>query len=272
MNKPINIMQLNEPIVMGIINATPDSFYNKGRDNSLQEIEFKANKMIAEGATILDVGGMSTKPNSIEISIKEEIERAIPVIEMMRKNHSDILISIDTYRSEVAQKAIKAGANIINDISGGQLDSSIIDIAVKYNVPYICMHIQGNPRTMQMNPSYENVVDDVMNYFQERLITFSKKGLENIILDVGFGFGKTIEHNYTLLKNLSQFKKLDKPILAGLSRKSMIYKPLNSDAEHALNGTTALNMIALQQGANVLRVHDVMEAVECVKLYGFANC
>jgi dihydropteroate synthase len=251
---------------MGILNVTPDSFYNKGRASELDDILADAKKMIADGATILDIGGMSTRPNAKEISIDEEIKRVIPIITTLRKMDSSILISIDTYRSEVAREAMKVGANIINDISGGELDAAIIDVAIEFNATYICMHMQGNPRTMQIEPKYDDVVQEIYSFFEQRINSFSKKGLGSIVLDVGFGFGKTIEHNYKLLKNLSSFNSLEKPILAGLSRKSMVYRPLNINAEQALNGTTALNMIALQQGIKILRVHDVKEAMECVKL------
>lgn len=266
MNATLNIQELENPIVMGILNATPDSFYNKGRASNLEAILANAQKMMQDGASILDVGGMSTRPNATVISIDEELERVIPVIVSLRDMNANMPISIDTYRSEVAQEALKAGAIVINDVSGGLLDERIIEVAIQNHATYVCMHMQGNPSNMQLNPTYDDVVKEVYQFFEKRLEHFASKGLQDVILDVGFGFGKTIAHNYALLKNMSQFNALGKPLLAGLSRKSMIYKPIGLSAEEALNGTTALNMIALQQGAKILRVHDVKEAVECVKL------
>jgi dihydropteroate synthase len=267
MTNEVNLITLEKPIVMGILNATPDSFYQDNQGFSFHVVKEKANKMIEEGAMILDIGGMSTRPQSVEISLQEELNRVLPIIEAIRKAQPAIIISIDTYRSEVAQMAIEAGANMINDISGGYFDKKIISTAVNNNVSFVCMHMQGRPSSMQMNPTYNDVVQEVMIYFEERLSTFSKMGLKNVILDVGFGFGKSLSHNFDLLKNMSHYLTLGKPLLAGISRKSMIYKLLKTDAVNALNGTTALNMIALQQGAKILRVHDVKEAVECVQLY-----
>ena len=226
MNASLNIQALENPVVMGILNATPDSFYNQGRASSLEAILANAQKMISEGASILDVGGMSTRPNATVISVDEELERVIPVIISLREMHANMPISIDTYRSKVAQEALKAGATVINDVSGGLLDERIIDVAIAHKASYVCMHMQGNPSNMQVYPTYEDVVKEVYQFFENRLEHFASKGLQDVVLDVGFGFGKTIAHNYTLLKNMSQFTALGKPLLAGLSRKSLIYKPL----------------------------------------------
>ncbi|HOZ50900.1 MAG TPA: dihydropteroate synthase [Chitinophagaceae bacterium] len=264
--KGITISREN-PLIMGILNATPDSFYNKGRESSLAELELNAMNMIANGATILDIGGQSTRPKAEMISAEKELERVLPIIKAIHSKFPSTILSIDTFRSEVAEKCLDAGADIINDISGGELDPKIIDIAIQYKVPYICMHMQGTPETMQINPHYENVSLEVFQYLNQKINWMNDKGLEDIILDLGFGFGKTISHNYQLLNQLSLFLDLGKPLLAGLSRKSMIYKPLGTDAQQALNGTTALNMIALQNGASILRVHDVKEAKEVVTLY-----
>lgn len=267
MNCNGKILNLDEPVVMGILNVTPDSFYNKGRENKLDELINKSTQMIGEGASILDIGGQSTRPKADMISADEEIKRVLPLIEAIHARFPSTILSIDTFRSEVAKAAINGGADIINDISGAELDPAIIDIAISKKVPYICMHMQGTPETMQDHPHYEDVCLEVYEYFKQKIRMFEQQGLVDIILDVGFGFGKTIHHNYQLLNQMYLFQSLGKPMLAGLSRKSMVYKPLHSSAEYALNGTTALNMIALQNGAKILRVHDVKEAKECVTLF-----
>lgn len=256
-----------EPFVMGILNVTPDSFYTKGRNNSIQEHVDKAGEMLEHGAAILDIGGMSTRPGSEVITEETEQDRVLPVIEAIKQYFPDSFISVDTYRASVARIAIKSGADIVNDISAGDMDPEMHATVAAMNVPYIAMHMQGTPETMQQNPTYENVSAEVLDYFIQKIKQCNDAGIKDIILDPGFGFGKTIEHNYSLLKNLHVFHILEKPILTGLSRKSMVYKPLKSDAEHALNGTTALHMLALQQGASVLRVHDVKEARECIRLF-----
>ena len=261
------LIDLSIPIVMGIINVTPDSFYDGGKSNSETKALRQVEKMIKDGATILDIGGVSTRPGSKEVSLAEELNRVIPIIKAIRKEYQDIIISIDTFRSKVALEAITSGAAIINDISAGRFDSNMFSEVGKLAVPYILMHMQGKPSTMQNNPNYNNVVEEVVDFMIEKVGELRKFGVKDIILDPGFGFGKTVEHNFQLLKNMHAFKILGLPILAGVSRKSMICKPLKINPKDALNGTTALHMIALQQGAKILRVHDVKEAMETIKLW-----
>lgn len=251
---------------MGIINTTPDSFYDGGKSNSIENALKQAKKHLNEGATIVDVGGYSSRPGAAEVTEKEELERVIPVIKAIINAFPEAIISIDTFRSNVAQKAIEAGAAIINDISAGDLDANMFATVAKLNVPYIMMHMQGTPETMQNNPAYKNIIQEITYYFSGRINTLRKLGVNDIIIDPGFGFGKTLEHNYEILGKLNHFQLLGAPVLAGLSRKSMIYKLLNTNAEGALNGTIAANMIALQNGATILRVHDVREAIECVRI------
>ncbi len=257
----------DEPCAMGILNVTPDSFYTKGRNNSLQEHIDKAGRMLEEGAAILDVGGMSTRPGAEMITEQAELERVLPVIEGIKQYFPETVISIDTFRAEVAKNAVQAGAGIVNDISAGEMDAEMLSVTASLRVPYIAMHMKGTPQNMQQNPVYDNVSQEVFDYFKEKIRQCETAGITDIILDPGFGFGKTIEHNYRLLKDLELLRITQKPVLAGISRKSMVYKPLKSDAEKALNGTTALHMLALQQGASILRVHDVKEASECIKLF-----
>jgi dihydropteroate synthase len=255
---------IDEPVIMGIINATPDSFY-KGNIND--DILLLATKMIADGAAILDIGGQSTRPGSERITAEEELKRVLPVIETISKNFPDIVISIDTYYGEVAAAAVKAGATIVNDISAGNMDEAMITTVAALKVPYICMHMQGTPNTIQQAPHYTDVAKEVLDFFIAKLEQCKKAGIMDIIIDPGFGFGKTIAHNFSLLKKMEVFKILNTPILAGLSRKSTIYKTLNTTADDALNGTTVLNTLALQNGANILRVHDVKEAAETITLF-----
>lgn len=261
------LLNLSNPIVMGILNITPDSFFDGAVHTTEIEILTHVEKMLTEGATIIDIGGMTSKPGSVEISCDEELKRVIPVIEKIRKQFPHAYLSIDTYRSKVASVAIVAGADIINDISAGEWDSEIIQIAAQAKVPYIAMHIQGRPIDMQQNPSYTNVTEEVYDYFVEKIRVCTDLGIHDLIIDPGFGFGKTIENNYQLLHDMAVFSNLSKPILAGISRKSMICKPLNVNPSNAINGTTALHMIALQNGADILRVHDVKEALQCIKLF-----
>ena len=261
------LISLDTPKVMGIINATPDSFFGESRKENTADIVATAGKMINDGAAILDIGGMSSRPGAEEISVEQEIERVVPAIESILKEHPDTLISIDTYRSEVAKAAIHAGAKIINDISGGEIDNKILAVAAADDIPYICMHMKGTPQNMQNNPTYTNVVLEVFKNLQKKIVRCRKAGIKDVIIDLGFGFGKTLKHNYQLLREMDYFQQLDCPILAGLSRKSMLYKPLGITPEESLNVTTAAHMIALQNGANILRVHDVKEAVECVKVW-----
>jgi len=265
------VLVINKPIVMGIINATPDSFFQDSRRTNADSAIEKAAQMINEGATIIDIGGQSTKPGSEPITAAEEIERVVPIIKEITKTFPDVFISIDTYYSSVAQAAVEAGASIVNDISGGLFDDEMIPTVARLGVPYICMHIQGTPKTMQDNPVYKNVTNDVLDYFIQRIAVCKEAGIKDVIVDVGFGFGKSTAHNYQLLKSLPAFKMLGKPLLVGVSRKGMIYKPLGITANEALNGTTVVNTIALQLGANILRVHDVKAAKEAIDLLELIN-
>ena len=261
------IIDLSSPVVMGILNITPDSFFKGYLDYSHEEIIGLARNMIIQGATILDIGGQSTRPGSIRISAEEELERVIPVIEKLHQYFPETIISIDTYYSKVALSAVNAGASIVNDISAGNLDDDMISTVGQLNVPYIAMHMQGIPETMQQNPQYENVVKEVIEYFIYKKQDYIKAGIKDIILDPGFGFGKTNEHNYELLRELSALNILDCPVLAGVSRKGMIYKTLGVSPSEALNGTTVANTMALMNGAKILRVHDVKEAIEAITIF-----
>ncbi len=263
-----NLLDLSQPIVMGIINCTPDSFYQESHKQETDEIVAQAEKMMEEGAAIVDIGGASTRPQAAEVSEQEEMDRALPAIEAISKHFPKLWISIDTYRSTVAKAAIEAGARIVNDISAGLFDLQMMETVASLKVPYIAMHNRGTAQTMHQNPSYTNIIEEVISELQELVVRSHHAGIVDVILDPGFGFAKNIEHNFELLNQMAQLRILGKPILAGISRKSMIYKSLKTDASKALNGTTALHMVALQQGANILRVHDVKEAVECVQLFG----
>jgi dihydropteroate synthase len=263
-----NLLDLSQPIVMGIINCTPDSFYQESRKQETDEIVAQAQKMMEEGAAIVDIGGASTRPQAAEVSEQEEIDRVIPAIQAISKHLPDMWISVDTYRSTVAKAAIEAGARMVNDISAGLFDAQMLESVAALKVPYIAMHNRGTAQTMHQNPNYANITEEVMSELQEVIVRCHNAGIVDVILDPGFGFAKNIEHNFELLNHMAQLRLLGKPILAGISRKSMIYKSLNTDASNALNGTTALHMVALQQGANILRVHDVREAVECIELFG----
>jgi dihydropteroate synthase len=265
------IVEVSAPCVMGILNATPDSFYPGSRINSVDSATQMAEKMIAEGASILDVGGQSTRPGAELISESEECKRVVPVIAQIRKQHPDILISVDTFYAEVAKQALDAGASIINDISAGEADDKMFEVVAAYKVPYMLMHKKGMPQTMQQNPQYQDVVHEVLQYLAHRIRLANEAGIMDIVIDPGFGFGKTLEHNYTLLKKLNLFSMLDCPILVGVSRKSMIWKPLGIHAETSLSATQAVHMAALLNGADILRVHDVKEAVETIRLYGLIS-
>ncbi|MDB4344271.1 dihydropteroate synthase [bacterium] len=251
---------------MGIINVTPDSFYDGGKNNSVETAITQVRKHLKEGAKVIDIGGYSSRPGADEVTEQEELNRTIPVIEAVLIAFPDTIISIDTFRSNVAKKAIEAGAAIINDISAGDLDENMFSVVAEKQVPYILMHMQGTPETMQNNPNYKNIIQEITHYFSEKINTLRKKGVIDIIIDPGFGFGKTLEHNYEILGKLNHFQLLNVPILAGVSRKSMIYKLLEISPQESLNGTIAANIIALRNGATILRVHDVKEAAECVKL------
>ena len=260
------LLVVDKPLVMGIINVTPDSFYERSRFNDEAKIVELVEKMRVDGVDIIDVGGQSTRPGSMEISAEEESERVVRVIKLLHKHFPELILSIDTFYSTVALAAIHAGAAMVNDISGGQRDPNMLSVVGTLNVPYVCMHIKGMPATMQQHAEYENIGLEILDYFINRIDACHKAGIKDVIIDPGFGFAKTIAHNFQLLKQLSIFKPLDVPILCGLSRKSTVYKTVNSTAEEALNGTTVLNTIALLNGANILRVHDVKEAREAIQL------
>ena len=260
-------MDISKPVVMGILNATPDSFYSKGHGSDINTLLETVEKMLKEGASILDIGGASTKPGQELLDADEELRRAIPVVMAIHQHFPDTWLSIDTYNSRVAREAVDAGADIVNDVSSGRFDTEMLLTVAALKVPYIAMHMLGSPKTMQLDPQYDNVVKQVYNYLQDVGVRCAALGIPEVIIDPGFGFGKSLEHNFQLLGALHTFKALGKPILAGLSRKSMICKALKVNPPQALNGTTALNMVALQQGANILRVHDVKEAMEVIKLY-----
>ena len=265
------LINLSAPKVMGILNITPDSFFDGGKHSTKELILAQVNKMLKEGATFIDIGAYSSRPGAKHISEKEELTRLLPVLDLILKNFPETIISVDTFRSNVAKKAITEGASLINDISAGAMDNKMFNIVAKLQVPYIIMHMQGTPQNMQTNPNYKNVVTDVMFYFSKKLQQLRTEGVNDIIADVGFGFGKTIEHNYTLLNNLELFNNLEIPILSGISRKSMLYKPLDISPNEALNATTIANTIALQKGTNILRVHDVKEAIEAIKILELLN-
>ena len=265
------LIDLSTPKVMGILNITPDSFYNGGMYKDQSNIVNQVQKMLDEGATFIDVGAYSSKPNANEVSLDEELSRILPIITLLVKQFPDIIISVDTFRAEVAKQCIAKGAALVNDISAGHLDENMLETVAKLNVPYIMMHMRGNPKTMQQQTNYDNILKEVLFYFSERITTARALGIKDIIIDPGFGFAKTLEQNFELLNVLEGFKITNLPLLAGLSRKSMIYKTLETSATEALNGTTALNMVALQKGAAILRVHDVKEAVECITLFNTLN-
>lgn len=261
------LIDLTRPKVMGILNITPDSFYDGGRYNSEAEILSRVDTMLSEGATFIDIGAYSSRPNADHISENEEISRLIPIVELLVKNFPDIILSIDTFRNQVAKEAILAGGSLINDISAGGLDDQMFKTIAELQVPYILMHMQGNPQTMQSNTDYEDLLKDMIHYFSEKLVQLRQLGVNDLIIDPGFGFSKTLEQNFELLQKLGLLKTFKLPLLAGLSRKSMLYKTLNIDAENALNATTAAHMIALTNGAQILRVHDVKEAQEAILIF-----
>ena len=269
-NKACEVLSVNNPIVMGILNITPDSFYDGGTLKTDTDILFRVEKMLSEGAAIIDIGAISTRPGANEVSESEELNRLTPVIDLISKKIPGTILSIDTYRSNIAKRAIETGAHIINDISGGNLDPKMFETIATLKVPYIMMHMQGTPATMQQNPQYTDVVEDILDFFKVQIIKLNSLGVtDNIVLDPGFGFGKTVEHNFQILKSLQRFSETGFPVLAGLSRKSMVNKVIGTMPENALNGTTALNVLALLNGASILRVHDVKEAVQAIKLVNF---
>jgi len=260
------LVDLTSPKVMGILNITPDSFFDGGKYKNESDILTHTEKMLSNGATFIDVGAYSSRPGAKHISEEEELKRIVPVINLLVKNFPEIIISVDTFRSKIAQETINYGAAIVNDISGGKMDDKMFETVAKLQVPYILMHMLGTPQNMQKNPVYKDVTKEIISFFAAQIQKLHQLKLNDIIIDVGFGFGKTIDHNFEILKNLSLFKNLDAPILAGISRKSMLYKTLDISAQEALNATTSANTIAILNGANILRVHDVKEAVEAVKI------
>ena len=264
------IHTLSTPWVMGILNITPDSFYEESRITKPLEAVERAEQMLSQGAKIIDIGGYSSRPGASLVSQEEEwnrLQNVIPAVRALTDKIPGTFISVDTFRASVAEKAINAGAHMINDISAGNLDNKMHKVVAKLKCPYILMHMQGDPRTMQDNPSYRHITQDIVKFFSERLPKLHDMGIHDTIVDVGFGFGKTLEHNYQLLRELHAFQLLGRPILIGISRKSMVYKALNNTAEESLNGSTALHMAALLQGSNILRVHDVKEVQETITLF-----
>ena len=260
------LIDLTTPKIMGILNLTPDSFYDGGLYNNTDRALAQTEKMLLEGATFIDIGGASSKPGAVEISTDEELARVLPVIEEIHKTFPETIISIDTYKSDVAKLAVAAGAAMVNDISGGKLDPKMLKAVGALGVPYVVMHMQGTPQNMQDKPSYDNILTEIRSFFAAKIDAAHKAGIHDVIIDPGFGFGKTLEHNYSVRKNQSSIKMNGIPLLIGVSRKSMIYKLLQAEVTEALNGTTVLNTVALQQGAQILRVHDVKEAHQAVQL------
>ena len=264
-----NLLDLSEPKIMGILNITPDSFYDGGKFKEETALLKQVEKMLAEGATFIDIGGYSSRPGAKDISEEVEKERVLPAVEIIIKKFPECIISVDTFRSTIAKLAVEAGASLINDISGGSLDKKMPEVVAALQVPYILMHMQGTPQTMNTLTNYENLLKEIVDYFHQKISMFQALGVKDIIIDPGFGFAKTIDQNFELLQKLDSMKILEKPILVGLSRKSTIWKTLSIKPEEALNGTTSLNTVALLKGANILRVHDVKEAMEIVKLLAF---
>lgn len=260
------LLDLSGPIIMGILNVTPDSFYDGGFYDNQKKVIDQVEKMINDGASIIDIGGYSSRPGADNISPDVELARVLPIVKLIKERFSKILISIDTFRSEVAKQCVENGADIINDISGGSLDSKMFETVAKLNVPYIIMHMRGNPSNMMDKTNYENIIDEMENYFSKKIELAKSFGINDIIIDPGFGFAKTTKQNFDILKNLTYLKKLDKPLLVGVSRKSMIYKTLNLSPIDSLNGSTVLHTILLLKGANIIRVHEVKEANECIRL------
>jgi dihydropteroate synthase len=260
------ILEFNNKKIMGILNISSDSFYDGGNYIDLESATTRVSEMVNEGADIIDLGAVTSKPGSEIINGLDELKIVSKFIDEISLNFSKIILSIDTYNSEVAEYALNKGFSIINDISAGKYDERLIDVVKDYNAGYVLMHMKGDPKNMQLNPEYSNIYNSVYDFFDKKIEILNRKGINNIIIDPGFGFGKTIDHNFDLLKRLNDFKVLKRPILVGLSRKSMIYKYLNLTPSDALNGTTSLNTIALEKGADILRVHDIKEANECIKL------
>lgn len=269
-NKTLNVrgrlIDLTEPKIMGILNVTPDSFYDGFKYTDETSILKQVERMVSEGADFIDVGGNSTRPGAENISEEEELKRVLPAIKSISKNFSTVVISIDTFRANVAKRTIEEGASIVNDISGGNLDPSMFETIASLQAPYILMHMKGTPQTMMKEATYENLLKEILDYFHQKLFALHKLGIKDIIIDPGFGFAKSVDQNFDLLNKLDRLEIFEKPIMVGLSRKSMIWRTLNTNPESALNGTTALNTIALIRGASILRVHDVREAKEVIQL------
>lgn len=260
-------LDLSTPQVMGILNVTPDSFFDGGRFANVESAIMRTEQMVEQGAGIIDIGAASTRPGSVQPSVEEEWSRLRPALEEIRGIFPSVVISVDTWRAEIARRAVECGANMVNDISGGQMDDLMFPTMGRLYSAYVCMHMKGTPETMQNNPHYTDVVKEVRDFFSTTLSKLSRAGVSNVVIDPGFGFGKDVQHNYALMRQLETFTSFHRPVLVGVSRKSMITRLFGVSKDEALNGTTALHMIALQKGANILRVHDVKEAVECVKIH-----
>ena len=260
------LIDLSTPKVMGILNSTPDSFFDGGQYTNEKNLLLQAEKMLREGATFIDIGGYSSRPGADHISQDEELKRVLPAITLILRHFPETLISIDTFRSHVAVQCIAAGAALINDISAGSMDNNMMAAIAAHQVPYIMMHLKGTPQNMQQHAHYKNSVKDILFYFSEKAALARALGINDLLIDPGFGFAKTLQHNYEILRHLECFKTMELPLMVGISRKSMIYKALNINAKEALNGTTSLHTVALIKGANILRVHDVKEAMECIAL------
>ena len=265
------LITFDKPKVMGIINITPDSFYEGSRHREMNDILKQVDKMMEQGADLIDIGGYSSRPGADDIPLQEELDRVIPVIRNVADKFPQVRISVDTFRSQVAEQVLDNGAAMINDISAGLLDDAMMDVVSKYQVPYVMMHMKGTPQTMRSLNQYDDLITEIIHYFSERIRRANELGINDLIIDPGFGFAKNIDQNFELLKRLSHLEHLELPLLIGVSRKSMVHKTLGIKPEEALNGTTALNMLALDRGASILRVHDVKEAVECCKLYDRIN-
>ncbi len=259
-------LQYNFPQIMGILNVTPDSFFDGNRYRTEQAVLNRVSQMLSEGADIIDIGAFSSRPGADFVSYKEERKRLMPFLKQIKKHFPQAVLSIDTYRHQIAQEAIAEGVHIINDISAGNLDPMMFETVAQLQVPYIMMHMQGQPKNMQLNPQYNQVITDILTFFEEKIAELNRLDFNQIIIDPGFGFGKTLEQNYEILQHLNRFNQLDYPVLVGLSRKSMLYKPLHIKPEEALNATTVVHTIALLNGAKILRVHDVKQAVETLKI------
>jgi dihydropteroate synthase len=265
------LISLAEPKVMGILNCTPDSFFSESRVGSDRELVNNAKRMLEHGATFIDIGGQSTRPGAEQVSVDEELKRVVPAIKLLLTEFPTALISVDTFYAEVAKQAIDAGAIMVNDVSAGMVDPNMFEEVAKLKVPYVLMHNRGKALANQEAPQYNHLVLDIIQFFAEKVKDLTQWGIPDVILDPGFGFGKSLEQNYALLQQLKQFQILELPLLVGVSRKSMVQRVLDVDASNALNGTSAIHMIALERGARILRVHDVKEAVECIKIFNFAR-